>query len=44
MKVGKAAEPSGVTAKQLKNLDEDGIEWLRDLMRKIVQDGEIPDD
>ena len=44
LKTGKATGPSGVTADQLRSLDEEGLSWLMELLKKIVYDGEIPSD
>ena len=44
MKMGKATGPTGVSAEQLKNLDDEGIEWFRDILRTIVHKGEIPEE
>ena len=42
MKMGKATEPTGVSAEQLKNLDDEGIEGFRDMLKTIAHEGEIP--
>ena len=42
--MGKATGPTGVSAEQLKNLDNEGIEWFRDILRTIVHEGEIPEE
>ena len=44
MKMGIATGPTGVSAEQLKNLDYEGIEWFRDMLKTIVHEGEIPEE
>ena len=41
MKMGKATGPTGVSAEQLKSLDDEGIEWFRDMLNTIIHEGEI---
>ena len=43
LKSGKGAEPAEVAAEQLKNLDEEGREVLRDILRRMVQEDQTPE-
>ena len=42
MKIGKVAGSTAVVAKQMKNLNDEGLELLRKLLGRIVQESEIP--
>ena len=42
MKSGKAAGPSGISAEHLKYLNDEGIEWVKELLNIIIKEEKIP--
>ena len=42
MKSGKAAGPSGISAEHLKYLNGEGIEWVKELLNRIVKEEKTP--
>ena len=44
MKEGKAAGPSGVTAKMLQAAGEAGIRWVTEICNAILKKGKVPGD
>ena len=42
MKSGKAAGPSGISAEHLKYLNDEGVEWVKELLNRIIKEEKIP--